>query len=468
MLSRLLKKKPLDEFRRTSALLHSLTAFDLTLMGIGAIIGAGVFVLTGIAAATKAGPAIVLSYVIAGLASMFAALSYAELASSIGGSGSAYSYAYAGFGELIAWIIGWDLLLEYVMSVGTVAIGWSGYVNNLFQALHIKLPDALTKNPFEGGIINLLAVLIIILLSLLLCLGVKQSARFNAVIVMIKLITIAIFITLAIPNVNLENWQHFMPFGWTGVMQGAALVFFAYIGFDALSTAVEESINPKRDIPIGIICSLAICTIIYILVSGLLTSIVPYTSLNVRSPVAEALLLIGHHTAAGFIAVGAIAGLTTVMLVMFYGLSRICFAMSRDGLLPAFFSKINPNTHTPIRIIIFNGVFMGLIAGIAPINRAAELVNIGTLAAFTFVCAGAIAFRRSHPDINRPFKLPLNPLIPSLGIFFCLYLIVHLPAITWWRFIIWAIAGFFIYFLYGIKHSVLNGKVPSGYTAGHN
>ncbi|SRR5579885_40763 len=455
MLSRLLRKKTIGHVDQDSSLHRSLNALDLTLMGIGAIIGAGVFVLTGIAAATKAGPAIVISYVIAGLASLFAALAYAELAASIGGTGSAYSYAYAGFGELIAWLIGWNLLLEYIMSVGTVAIGWSGYVNNFFDAIHIHLPDALTKNPFEGGVINLLALLIIITLTALLCLGVKHSARFNAVIVFIKLITIAVFIVVAIPNVEIQNWSNFFPFGWSGVMQGAALVFFAYIGFDALSTAVEESINPQRNIPLGIISSLIVCTVIYIVVSALLTGIVPYTTLNVRSPVADALLKIGHHFAAGIIAAGAIAGLTTVMLVMFYGLSRICLAMSRDGLLPTSIANIHPQTRTPIRIIIINGVLIGVIASIAPIDRAAELVNIGTLSAFTFVCAGVIVFRWTHPSIARPFKLPLNPVIPILGIISCLYLMINLPAITWWRFLIWTLLGLFIYFTYGMKNSAL-------------
>jgi len=453
-----LRKKPINSVDPKSSLHRTLNAFDLTLMGIGAIIGAGVFVLTGIAAATKAGPAIVFSYVIAGLASMFAALAYAELAASIGGAGSAYSYAYAGFGEFFAWLIGWDLLLEYIVSVGTVAIGWSGYVNNFFQAIHIHLPDALTKNPFEGGVINILAVLIIFLLTALLCIGVRQSARFNAVIVYIKMVTILIFITVASMHVKIEHWQPFLPFGWTGVMQGASLVFFAYIGFDALSTAVEETINPQRSVPIGIICSVIICTIIYIAVSALLTGIVSYTTLNVHSPVADALLQIGYHTAAGFIAVGAIAGLTTVMLVMFYGVSRICLAMSRDGLLPSAIAKIHPQTRTPIYIIVINGVIMSIIAGIAPINRAAELVNIGTLAAFTFVCAGTIVFRWTHPDISRPFKLPFSPLIPLLGIFFCIYLMINLPAVTWWRFMIWAVVGVIIYFLYGWKHSVLSRK----------
>ena len=455
MLQRLLRKKPINFNHTSSSLSRALNATDLTLMGIGAIIGAGVFVLTGIAAATKAGPAIVISYMMAGLASLFAALAYAELASSIGGIGSAYSYAYAGFGELVAWIIGWDLLLEYVMSVSTVAIGWSGYVDNLLEALHIHLPQALMKNPFEGGIVNLSAVLIILVLSLLLSIGVKQSARFNAIIVFIKLITIAIFIIVASANVQVAYWHPFLPYGWPGVMQGAALVFFAYIGFDALSTAVEESINPQRNIPIGIIASVIICTTIYIIVSALLTGIVSYTTLNVRSPVADALLHLGYRTAAGFIAAGAIAGLTTVMLVMYYGLTRICLAIACDGLFPSMFAVIHPKTQTPVRIIMVTGIVIATIAGLAPINRAAELVNIGTLAAFTLVCLGTIILRWTYPSLPRPFKLPLNPLISLLGAIFCIYLMTQLPAITWWRFIIWAIVGFFIYFLYGQRHSKL-------------
>ena len=458
MLGKLLRKKPIEHVSQHSSLRRSLSAFDLTLMGIGAIIGAGVFVLTGIAAATKAGPAIVLSYVLAGLAAMFAALAYAELAASIGGTGSAYSYAYAGFGEFIAWIIGWNLLLEYTVSVATVAIGWAGYVQNLFAAIHIHLPHALTINPFEGGVVNLLAMLIILAIALLLCLGVKQSARFNAIIVFIKLITIFIFISVASANINVQNWENFLPFGWVGVVQGAALVFFAYIGFDALSTTVEEAVNPARDVPIGIITSLIVCTALYIIVSALLTGIVPYATLNVGSPVAYALLQIGHHTAAGFIAAGAIAGLTTVMLVMYYGLTRICLAISRDGLLPFAMGKIHSTTRTPVRIIMLMGIIIALIAGLTPINRAAELVNIGTLTAFIFVCSGVIVFRSTYPHLPRPFKLPLNPLIPALGIVFCLYLMINLPAITWLRFVIWTIFGIFVYFFYSQKHSKLERK----------
>lgn len=454
MLSYLWRKKPITP-HVDNGLHRSLNLFDLTFMGIGAIIGAGVFVLTGVAAATKAGPAISLSYVIAGLASLFAALAYAEMASSIGGSGSAYSYAYAGFGEFIAWLIGWDLLLEYIMSVSTVAIGWSGYVDNLFTSVHVHLPIAFTKGPFEGGVINLLAVTMIAILAIFLSLGVKNSARFNNVIVFIKLITIAVFITIAALNVEVKNWHPFFPFGWSGVMSGAALVFFSYIGFDALSTAVEESIHPERDIPLGIINSLLICTLVYIVVSALLTGIVSYTHLNVGSPVAFALLHIGHRTAAGFIAAGAIAGLTTVMLVMYYGLTRICLAISRDGLLPAQIATLNRETRTPLRIIIVMGIIIAIIAGIVPINHAAEMVNIGTLAAFFLVCLGTVILRITHPELHRPFKLPFNPLIPLLGAGFCLYLMLQLPAVTWWRFSAWAVLGLIIYFLYSQRHSLL-------------
>jgi len=440
----------------TTALRRCLSAFDLTIMGIGAIIGAGVFVLTGIAAATKAGPGICVSYIVSGMASMFAALAYAELATSIGGCGSAYNYSYVVFGEIIAWIIGWDLILEYTLSVSTVAIGWSGYVNDALMSLHVSLPSQFLHNPFEGGMINLPAVGIIVLLSVLLCVGVKHSSRFNAAIVFIKLLTIAIFITVAARHVDVRNWGNFFPFGWTGVMQGAALVFFAYIGFDALSTAAEETINPQRDLPIGIIVSMVICTIIYIIVSVLLTGIVPYTTLNVKSPVADALMAIGYPVASGIVAAGAIAGLTTVMLVMYYGLTRIFLAISRDGLLPQFFAHTNARTRTPIKIILLSGSVIALIAGFVPIASAAELVNIGTLAAFTLVCGSVIVLRYKQPNLDRPFRLPWNPLIPVLGLIFCLYLMINLALITWYFFLIWAGIGFVIYFLYSYKHSILN------------
>jgi len=451
---KLLRKKPVRE-HGTSQLKRCLSAMDLTLMGIGAIIGAGIFVLTGVAAATKAGPAIMLSFVLSGCACAFTALSYAELAAAIGGCGSAYGYAYAGLGEIIAWIIGWDLILEYGVATPTVAIGWSGYVNNALTALGFGLPKALTLSPAEGGLVNLPAVLIILFLALLLSIGVQLSVRFNALMVLVKLLVILLFIVVAAGSVKVENWTPFMPFGWQGVAAGAAIIFFAYIGFDAVSTAAEEAVNPQRDLPIGIIASLAICTVIYIMVSGILTGIVPYTTLNVPSPVADAMLRIGHRWASAVIAAGAIAGITTVLLVLYYALTRIFLAMARDGLLPPVFAQVNETTRTPVRIILTSGFIMAAIAGFTPISHVTELVNIGTLAAFVLVCAGVIVLRYKQPELHRPFKTPFSPIIPILGMAFCLYLMFSLPLITWIRFGVWLAIGLIVYFTYSRHHSLL-------------
>ncbi|MBK1640548.1 amino acid permease [Chromatium okenii] len=428
---------------------------DLTLLGIGAIIGAGIFVLTGVAAATQAGPAIILSYFVAGIACAFSALAYAELAAAVGGCGSAYGYSYAGLGEIVAWIIGWDLILEYGVATSAVAIGWSSYVNNAFTAVGFALPDILIKSPSEGGWLNLPAALIVLVLAGLLSLGVRESARFNAIMVAVKLIAISIFIGVALFHIQPSNWQPFMPFGWNGVMGGAAVIFFAYIGFDAVSTAAEEARNPQRDLPIGILVSLAVCTLIYIIVAGLLTAVVAYPTLNVGSPVADVMLRLGYPWAAGFVAAGAIAGLTTVMLVLYYGLTRVFLAMSRDGLLPPLFARVNPRTHTPIRVIIVSGVLMAAIAGFTPIGEVAELVNIGTLAAFFLVCIGVVSLRYTHPDLPRPFKTPFAPAVPLLGAAACLYLMLNLPLVTWLRFGIWLALGLVIYFMYSHQHSVL-------------
>lgn len=452
----ILRTKPINaDAYCDTGLRRCLSAVDLTLLGIGAIIGAGIFVLTGIAAATQAGPAIVLSFVVAGLACAFAALSYAELAAGVGGCGSAYGYAYAGLGEFLAWIIGWDLILEYGVATAAVAIGWSGYLNNALTAMGMPLPMELMKTPLEGGMVNLPALSIILVLSVLLASGVHYSARFNAVMVLIKLVAIAVFVAVASFYVQPANWQPFMPFGWEGVMGGGALIFFAYIGFDAVSTAAEEAINPPRDLPIGILASLAVCTVIYILVAGLLTGVVPYSTLNVPSPVADALLRLGHRWASAVVAAGAIAGLTTVMLVLYYGLTRVFLAMSRDGLLPPVFSAIHPGTRTPVRVIIASGVLIALVAGFTPISDVAELVNIGTLAAFVMVCAGVLLLRYTKPDMPRPFRTPFSPVIPLLGIAFCVYLMLSLPAITWWRFAIWLAIGLAVYFAYSRHHSLL-------------
>jgi APA family basic amino acid/polyamine antiporter len=453
----LFRKKPInaDAYCNTG-LKRCLSAMDLTLLGIGAIIGAGIFVLTGIAAAKSAGPAIVLSYVVSGFACAFAALAYAELAASVGGCGSAYGYAYAGLGEFIAWIIGWDLILEYGVATAAVAIGWAGYVNNALTAMGMPLPMALLKSPVEGGFVNLPALLIVLTLAVLLAIGIRQSARFNAVMVLVKLLAITTFVAVAAFHVQPANWTPFMPFGWEGVMGGAALIFFAYIGFDAVSTAAEEAVNPQRDLPIGILVSLAVCTVIYVVVAGLLTGIVPYHTLNVASPVADSLLRIGYPWAAAFIAAGAIAGLTTVMLVLYYGLTRVFLAMSRDGLLPPVFSAVNKNTQTPIRIILASGVLIALIAGFTPIGDVAELVNIGTLAAFVLVCAGVMHLRHTRPELKRPFRMPFGAVTPLLGIVFCVYLMLSLPPVTWLRFGAWLALGLVIYFFYSRRHSTLH------------
>lgn len=456
------RTKPVEQ--PDAGLKKCLSAVDLTLLGIGAIIGTGIFVLTGIAAANQAGPAVVLSFVVSGFACAFAALAYAELAASIGGCGSAYGYSYVAFGEVVAWIIGWILLLEYSVSVAAVANGWSGYFNNALTAMGMGLPDTLTKSPELGGIINLPASAIILTLMGMLIIGVKQSAQLNTAMVFIKLLTITVFVSIAAFNVHPENWHPFMPYGWfstlpdgktVGVLAGASLVFFAYVGFDAVSTAVEEAKDPQRDVPIGIIASLGVCTVIYIVVSGLLTGIVPYTQLGVSSPVAHALQLLGYNWASALISTGVIAGLTTVMLVLYYGLTRIIFAMSRDGLLSPFFAEVNPKTQTPVRVIVICGVIMALGAGLFPLGALAELVNIGTLAAFVLVCLGVIVLRIRQPHLPRPFKNPFNPLFPVLGMLSCGALMGFLPQTTWLRFIVWLTIGLIVYFTYSIRHSKL-------------
>lgn len=463
MLQTLLRRKMPQEQAHES--LHKcLSAFDLTLLGIGAIIGTGIFVLTGIAAATQAGPAVVLSFIVSGVACAFAALSYAELSSSVGGCGSAYGYSYAAFGEIIAWIIGWDLVLEYGVAVAAVANGWSGYFNNALTALGYPLPEMLTQGPAAGGLVNLPSVVIILCLMALLIVGVRESARLNAAMVFIKMLAIGVFVGVAAFNIHPENWSPFMPFGWfshgedgktVGVLAGASLVFFAYVGFDAVSTAVEEARDPKRDVPIGILSSLGICTAIYVLVSGLLTGIVPYTDLNVSSPVAHALQQIGVSWASALVSAGVIAGLTTVMLVLYYGLTRIIFAMSRDGLLPSFFAHVHEKRKTPVRTTVFCGLIMAVMAGFIPLGILAELVNIGTLFAFVLVCLGVIVLRKTHPDMHRPFRAPYGLLLPVLGVLSCGALIAFLPLVTHIRFVLWLAVGFVIYFTYSVRHSHL-------------
>lgn len=472
-LNALLRKKAVVDDVDNIGLKRCLSAFDLTLMGIGAIIGTGIFVLTGVAAATTSGPAVVISFVLAGLACAFAALAYAELASSVGGAGSAYGYSYAAFGEFIAWIIGWDLILEYGVATAAVANGWAGYFNNALHAVGIGLPDYLTKGPFavnmvtglpDGGIVNLPAFSIIFILMIMLIVGVKESAKLNTAMVFIKLLAIVIFLSVGIFHINPENWSPFIPFGWLshnevgkpiGILAGASLVFFAYVGFDAVSTATEEANKPQRDIPIGILASLIFCTVIYIVVSGVLTGIVSFKELNVSSPVAFSLERIGINWASAVVATGVIAGLTTVMLVLYYALTRILIAMSRDGLVSPFFSSVNRKTQTPVKNTVICGLIMAIMAGFIPLNALAELVNIGTLAAFVLVCVGVIVLRRTHPDLKRPFKMPGGPILPVLGALSCAALIYPLPWQTHLRFVLWLAVGLVIYFCYGIRKSRL-------------
>jgi APA family basic amino acid/polyamine antiporter len=438
-----------------TALKKSLGVWGLTALGIGAIIGTGIFVLTGKAAATSAGPAIVLSFVIAGIVSALAALCYAELASSVPVSGSAYTYVYATLGELVAWIVGWGLILEYALGAATVAIGWSGYFSDFLNAtFHIVIPKALTTNPFDGGIVNVPAALIIVLITFLLIRGTSESDTVNKTIVAIKLAIVVFFIAIGIRHVDPANWHPFAPFGPWGIVNGAGLVFFAYIGFDAVSTSAEEVRDAERDLPRGIIGSLAICTVLYILVSGILTGILKYDQLNVPSPVSYALIQIGLGWAGAIVALGAIAGLTTVLLVLLYGQSRVFFAMSRDGLLPDVFARVHPRFRTPYLSSALIGVVVAAVAAIGRLDEVANLVNIGTLAAFALVSIGVIILRVRAPRMRRAFRVPWSPVVPALSAAGALFLIFKgLPVKTIVAFFVWMAIGLLVYFFYSRSRS---------------
>lgn len=458
----LFRKKPLAIPQNAGAekLSKTLGALDLTMLGVGAIIGTGIFVMTGVAAAEHAGPGLILSFIIAGFACVLSALCYSEFASTLPVSGSAYAYSYVAFGELLAWVLGWDLVLEYGVAAAAVSSGWSGYFQGLLEGFGLHLPTALSGayNAEKGTVINLPAVIIILLISWLLTRGVKETARFNTVMVVIKISVVLLFIFTGIFYVKPENWTPFLPFGFHGVMNGAATVFFAYIGFDALSTAAEEVKRPQRDLPIGIISSLAICTVLYIAVSLVLTGIVPYQSLNVSDPVSYALRFVNQDMIAGLISVGAIAGMTTVLLVLLFGQSRLLFAISRDGLLPQSLSKVSPKTHTPVRSTWMVGSIIAVLTGFVPLDRLANLTSIGTLFAFLVVSLGVITLRRTNTDLKRGFRVPWVPLIPLLSAATCGYLMYSLGRETWIGFLIWVAIGLVIYFLYGYQRSKLNTK----------
>jgi APA family basic amino acid/polyamine antiporter len=437
------------------ALKKVLGPFELIMLGVGAIVGTGIFVVTGVAAANYSGPALVVSFAIAGTACVFAALCYAEFATVVPIAGSAYTYGYASLGEIWAWIIGWDLILEYSVAIAAVAIGWSGYLVNLLEGAGIQFPASLANPPgVSGGIVNLPAILIIGIITGLLILGVRESARVNNVIVLVKLSVVLLFIYLGTSHVNPVNWTPFLPYGWGGVITGAAIVFFAYIGFDAVSTAAEEVRDPQKSLPVGIIGSLIICTILYIVVSAILTGMVPYLEFrDTSAPVAYALSRIGITWGSALVSVGAICGITSVILVLLYGQTRIFFAMARDGLLPCTFGTVHRVLRTPVKVTLLVGCCTALLASLLPLTSIAELVNIGTLAAFIIVAAGVLVLRRTRPDLERPFRTPLVPWVPVLCIIACLGLILALPTVTHLRFVIWLAVGLVIYFVYGAKNA---------------
>jgi APA family basic amino acid/polyamine antiporter len=435
---------------------------DLILMGIGAIVGTGIFVLTGTGAVT-AGPALTLSFIIAAIACGFAALCYAEFASTVPVAGSIYTYSYATLGEIVAWMIGWDLLLEYGLATSTVAVGWSGYFQSLLKGVGVVLPEALRAAPGAvpgvDTIFNLPAFLIMMVLTFMLSLGVRESARLNNIMVLIKTGVVLLFIFVGVNYVKPENWQPFMPFGMGSVMSAAALVFFAFIGFDAVTSAAEEVKNPSKDLPIGIIGSLAICTVLYVVVAAIMTGIVPFPNFKgVDHPVSLALQYAGQDWVAGFVDLAAILGMSTVILVMAFGQTRILYAMSRDGLLPSRLSTVHPKYGTPFFATWMVGIVFGLIAAVVPLDVLAELVNIGTLAAFSLVSLAVIILRKKRPDLHRAFRCPGVPVVPALAILFCVALMSFLSATTWMAFLVWLVIGLVVYFGYARSRSLLNVK----------
>jgi basic amino acid/polyamine antiporter, APA family len=486
----LFAKKTLDDLVHEMAGEHRLRRvlgpWALTAMGVGAIIGAGIFVLVGKAANNTAGPALMLSFVVAGLACIFAALCYAEFASMAPVAGSAYTYAYITLGELFAWIIGWDLVLEYAVGAATVAHGWSAYLRNLLETAGVVLPKAIAEAPIAltkegdyvstGSLFDGLALAVVVAVTAVLVLGIRESARFNASMVVLKLAIVLFVIVVGAFWIDPANWHPFAPYGYSGLsffghtilgqvdesgkpvgmLAGASIIFFAYIGFDAISTQAEEARNPKRDIPIGIIASLLICTVLYIAMAAVLTGMVPYNQIHIDAPVSDAFGRIGLKWAQSLIAVGAVAGITSVLLVMMLSQPRVLLAMARDGLLPAsFFAAIHPRFQTPWKSTLVTGIVVGTMGSLLPIDILSELVNIGTLLAFAIVCAAVLVMRKIQPHAERPFRAPLVPLVPILGILFCLILMFSLPWENWLRLALWLVLGLVVYFCYGRHHSRL-------------
>ncbi|PYS43524.1 MAG: amino acid permease [Acidobacteria bacterium] len=487
----LFSRKPvkllLEEMEGENRLRRILGPIQLSSLGIGAIIGTGIFVLTGVAAHDKTGPALMLSFVVAGLGCIFAALCYAEFASMVPVAGSAYTYAYATLGELFAWIVGWDLILEYAVGSATVAHGWSHYFQDFIGIFGVKLPLALTNAPFDfdpasglltstGTVIDFPALVITGIIASILVIGIRESASFNAVMVGIKLAIVLVVIVLGAMYIDPRNWHPFAPYGLSGVsffgrtlmgqtgkageplgmLAGAATIFFAYIGFDSVSTHAEEARNPRRDVPIGIISSLAICTVLYIAVSAVITGMVPYGKIEIDAPISKAFAQVGLPWAQFLISLGALTGITSVLLVLMLSQPRVMLAMARDRLIPqSFFGAVHPKFRTPWKSTILTGIFVGTMASFLPLRILAELVNIGTLLAFVIVCTAVLIMRRTNPDLPRPFRAPLFPFVPIAGIAICLLLMFSLPVENWYRLIIWLLIGFMIYFTYGKKHSAL-------------
>ncbi len=479
--SQLLRTKPIDQILADAEhpehrLKKTLTAWDLTALGIGAIIGTGIFVLVGTAIVGDAhrpgaGPGIVLSFILSGITCALAALCYAEFSSMIPVAGSAYTFSYATLGEFLAWLTGWNLILEYGVACVAVAIGWSGYFNKLLTLAGLELPYWATNPPHwaggpEGSIANFPAAIIVLLVTAILVIGIKESARAAGMIVLLKLAVVLFFIAVGAPSVSADNWTPFMPNGFEGVRAAAAIIFFAYIGFDAVSTAAEEARNPQRDVPLGILASLAVCTVLYISVAAVLTGLVPMSQIDIHAPVAEALSVVGFKWGAAIVAIGAVAGITSVLIVMMLGQIRVFFAMSRDRLLSPGLSQVHPTFGTPHRATILTGVVVAILAALFQIGEAADMTNIGTFFAFILVSFGVMLLRYAKPDLPRPFRLPFMPFVPIMSIAACLYLMAGLPWATWIRFVVWTVIGILVYAAYGMKHSKLaaqavNSSPPS-------